>query len=219
LNARDVIVRTIESVLHQSYENIEYIIVDGGSTDGTADALRKYDDFIDYWISEPDSGLYAASNKAISLMLGDAHQFLNAGDYLDGDVFSKEPIIPSLAIVYFNGVQGGVRKARLRNSKHGMPYCREGILFESKGILYNEKYRVAADYQYYLDHGYERPPPKGNGSGSVVVSFGFSRKLYWQGYMESSRIVLRAFGPLHFSWCCLTGIVKGLVKSILRSTM
>jgi FkbM family methyltransferase len=71
----------ILSVLSQNYNNIEYIVVDGGSTDGTLDVLKKYQDKVDYFISEPDKGIYAGMNKGISLAKGDYIILLNADDY------------------------------------------------------------------------------------------------------------------------------------------
>lgn len=71
---------TILSVIGQSYDNVEYIIVDGGSTDGTVQILQKYDQYIDYWISERDGGIYNGMNKGISLSTGQWINFMNAGD-------------------------------------------------------------------------------------------------------------------------------------------
>jgi glycosyltransferase involved in cell wall biosynthesis len=67
-NRADRVEETIKAVLGQNYRYIEYLIVDGASTDGTVDVLRRYDDRIGYWISEPDSGIYEAMNKAIDLV-------------------------------------------------------------------------------------------------------------------------------------------------------
>jgi len=67
-NAAHHIEETITAVLAQTYANVEYIVVDGGSTDGTVDILRKYDDRIDYWVSEPDGGIYDAMNKGLDLV-------------------------------------------------------------------------------------------------------------------------------------------------------
>ena len=61
---------TIQSVLEQTYENIEYIVIDGASTDGTIDIIKRYDDRIDYWLSEPDDGIYDAMNRLRSLLRG-----------------------------------------------------------------------------------------------------------------------------------------------------
>ncbi len=79
-NKRDQLKRTIKSVLSQTYENIEYIIVDGGSTDGAIDVIRQYEHSIDYWISEPDEGISDAFNKGLEISWGDWILFLNADD-------------------------------------------------------------------------------------------------------------------------------------------
>jgi len=71
---------TIKSVINQRYPNIEYIIIDGGSTDGTLDVIKKYEDYIDYWVSEPDEGIYEAMNKGIILSNGEWLNFMNCGD-------------------------------------------------------------------------------------------------------------------------------------------
>jgi glycosyltransferase involved in cell wall biosynthesis len=67
-NRVDHIEKTITAVLEQTYPHIEYIVIDGASTDGTVDVLRRYDDRIDYWVSEPDAGIYDAMNKALDLI-------------------------------------------------------------------------------------------------------------------------------------------------------
>lgn len=72
--------QTIQSVLNQTYDNIEYILVDGASTDGTLETIQNYDDEIAYWVSEPDKGIYDAMNKGIVLATGDWINFMNAGD-------------------------------------------------------------------------------------------------------------------------------------------
>ncbi len=83
-NAAQQIEQTMQAVFAQSYPNVEYIVIDGGSTDGTLDVIRRYDDRIDYWISERDAGIYDAMNKAVSLVSDpDAYVlFANAGDRL-----------------------------------------------------------------------------------------------------------------------------------------
>ena len=83
-NAVDLLEGTIQSVLNQSYPHIEYVIVDGASTDGTLDLIKKYQDRVDTWISEPDKGLYDAMNKGLSLATGDYVWFVNAGDQITG---------------------------------------------------------------------------------------------------------------------------------------
>lgn len=78
-NCVDEIEQSIKSVLEQDYPNIEYIIIDGASTDGTVDIIKKYDKYIDYWVSEPDEGLYYAMNKGIEAATGDWIYIHNAG--------------------------------------------------------------------------------------------------------------------------------------------
>ena len=71
---------TILSVVNQTYPNIEYIIIDGGSTDGTVDIIKKYADHIAYWVSEPDKGIYDAMNKGLKKATGEWVNFMNSGD-------------------------------------------------------------------------------------------------------------------------------------------
>jgi glycosyltransferase involved in cell wall biosynthesis len=78
-NGEEFLEDTIKSVIEQSYESIEYIIIDGGSTDGTVDIIKKYEDKIDYWVSEPDSGISDAFNKGVQQSNGYI-LMLNAGD-------------------------------------------------------------------------------------------------------------------------------------------
>lgn len=87
-NAEKEIERTIQSVLGQTYPHVEYIIIDGASTDGTVDIIKKYEDKLGYWISEPDEGIYYAMNKAIDKASGKWVNFMNAGD-----TFTDESVI------------------------------------------------------------------------------------------------------------------------------
>lgn len=88
-NRVDTIEQAICSVLNQTYENVEYIVVDGESTDGTVDILRKYSSRIK-WISEKDNGIYDAANKALKMTTGDYIQFIGADDCLkDSNIIQK----------------------------------------------------------------------------------------------------------------------------------
>ena len=84
-NAVLTIEQTILSVINQTYPNVEYIIIDGGSTDGTVDIIKKYANKIAYWVSEPDKGIYDAMNKGGLKATGDFIQFLNAGDWFENE--------------------------------------------------------------------------------------------------------------------------------------
>lgn len=87
-NSAKTIRRTIESVLAQNYERLEYIIIDGGSTDGTVDIIKSYGSRIDKWVSEKDNGIADAFNKGISLATGDLIGIINSDDGLEPDALS-----------------------------------------------------------------------------------------------------------------------------------
>ena len=72
--------RTIKSVISQSYQDFEFIIIDGGSSDGSLDIIKKYERHIDYWVSEPDGGIYQGMNIGLRQAKGDYVNFMNSGD-------------------------------------------------------------------------------------------------------------------------------------------
>ena len=87
LNREKVIRETIESVLSQNYKDIEYIVIDGGSSDGSLETINSYSSDIDHLISEPDNGIYNAINKGLSKATGDIVGLLHAGDlFYDNNV-------------------------------------------------------------------------------------------------------------------------------------
>lgn len=88
-NQVDFIEQTILSVIHQGYNDLEYIIIDGGSTDGTLDIIKKYESSITKWISEPDSGMYDALNKGFDLSTGEIMAWINSDDLLLPDALSN----------------------------------------------------------------------------------------------------------------------------------
>jgi len=79
-NSLNLIEKTIRSILGQTYPNIEFIVIDGGSTDGTVDIIRRHEKQISWWISEPDHGIYDAMNKGLAAATGNYVWFINAGD-------------------------------------------------------------------------------------------------------------------------------------------
>lgn len=90
LNNREGLCRTIESVINQTFQDFEYIVIDGGSTDGSKDAIQGFSDHIDYWVSEPDTGIYNAMNKGIARATGEYCLFLNSGDSLIDNALSDQ---------------------------------------------------------------------------------------------------------------------------------
>jgi glycosyltransferase involved in cell wall biosynthesis len=90
LNYAEGLKKTIQSVINQTFNDYEYIIIDGGSTDGSVDIIKQYADKINYWISETDKGIYNAMNKGILKANGEYCQFLNSGDTLvDNNILKK----------------------------------------------------------------------------------------------------------------------------------
>ena len=79
-NNKNGLRKTIESVIRQTCRDFEYIVIDGGSTDGSIEVLKDYDEHITYWISEPDKGIYNAMNKGIAIATGEYLNFMNSGD-------------------------------------------------------------------------------------------------------------------------------------------
>lgn len=88
-NGAATLERTIRSVLSQDYPNIEYIIVDGGSSDGTLELIRRYDDRLAYWLSERDKGIYDAMNKGVALCTGEWVALINADDWYEPDAVRR----------------------------------------------------------------------------------------------------------------------------------
>jgi glycosyltransferase involved in cell wall biosynthesis len=162
LNAVRTIERCVSSVLSQTYDDIEYLVVDGGSTDGTLEVLGKYRDHIDYFVSESDRGLYDAMNKGVRAASGDYVYFLNSDDYfcdegVIADVVAAIRQNPSADLVYGDVLlQSGASLER----KPQVPilsresFCRKGLchqaLFARREIFdrtggFSEEYRIVAD--------------------------------------------------------------------------
>lgn len=151
LNCEDSIEKTIKSVISQTFENMEFIIIDGGSSDNTCRIISKYQKHLSHFISEPDSGIYAAMNKGIALSKSKALIFLNAGDYFVGDIFF-ELKVPSLIPVRYKNFYEKDTVAKLRSPYFGMPYCHQGIIFLKNNIRFNESYKISSDYDFFLNH-------------------------------------------------------------------
>lgn len=162
-NAVLTIEQTILSVINQTYPNVEYIIIDGGSTDGTVDIIKKYEDKIAYWVSEPDKGIYDAMNKGVVVATGEWINFMNAGDiFTDGDVidklFHQNIIINRVGIVFgdtlvvFRNREKIVRFGddtyhKIMPSCHQSIFCRRNLLVSNPFDL---RYKIAADYNFFF---------------------------------------------------------------------
>ena len=156
-NGEKYLEKTIQSVINQTYPNIEYIIVDGGSTDKTLDIIKKYDNYIDYWVSEKDRGIYHAMNKGLKLCLGDYIAILNADDFYlkDAMEYSIKTILNDNAhysIANISFTNGKIVKpiVPLKNKVYQeMPYPHISALIKKeiyKSIgMFDETFKIAGD--------------------------------------------------------------------------
>lgn len=153
-NAKNEIEKTILSVINQSYDNIEYIIVDGDSKDGTVELIKKYEDYVDYWRSEKDNGIYDAMNKAVTFTSGDWIYFLNSDDILYNNI---EKIISNFSVA--NGIYYGNTMLKSLNEVHGGPFTPVKLMFKNinhQAIFYPKdvfkKYKYEVKYKSWADY-------------------------------------------------------------------
>lgn len=164
-NAVNTIEQTISSVINQSYPNIEYVIIDGGSTDGTVDIIKKYKDKIAYWISEPDGGIYDAMNKGIKVATGEYVYFLGADDTLI-DISIIQAVVCDMSDnpsdIYSYGVycvnnklmQKYVGNSHAKKHLDVVDMVPHQGLFVKRSIAvklpYDVNYKITADYKFFL---------------------------------------------------------------------
>jgi glycosyltransferase involved in cell wall biosynthesis len=162
-NGEKTLEETILSVINQTYKNVEYIIVDGASTDGTLDIIKKYENRIDYWISEPDKGIYDAMNKGIDLAIGDYIALLNSDDWyeLNACEIIAEKINEINADIYFGMVRVIDKQSNecINISGYNIYLINQNMIahqtcFISKEIYlkykYDIKYKSASDYDFMI---------------------------------------------------------------------
>jgi glycosyltransferase involved in cell wall biosynthesis len=166
-NAAGLLERTIRNINEQTYKNIEYLVIDGGSTDGTVEVIKKYSQNIDYSISEKDNGLYDAMNKGLLAATGDFVWFINAGDLIytretlsqifDHDGPLNDIYYGDTMVVDENYSEIGLR--RLRPPKHlswksfkkGMLVCHQAILINRTiAEPYDLRYPHSADFDWVI---------------------------------------------------------------------
>lgn len=157
-NNRDGLRKTIESVVNQTWQELEYIIIDGGSTDGSVEVIKEYADRIDYWVSEPDKGIYNALNKGVAVAKGEYCNFMNSGDCLyDSDTLEKVfATLPTADIVCGNTYSSYLKVPPqeitfefLFNESicHQCAFIRT-TLMQKYG--YDEKYKIVADRKFFV---------------------------------------------------------------------
>lgn len=230
---------TLKSVICQTYSNIEYIVIDGGSNDGTLEIIRKYEESIDYWVSERDEGIYDAMNKGVDLASGSWINYMNAGDQ-----FFDEMVIESIFIneirhdeadVIYGDVlvvypeynyMSKVRKAgRLSDLWKGMQFSHQSVLIAADYIRQNKfnlTYRLAADFN--LIYSAYRQGRSFFYTGQTLASTssgGASDIQRVQVYRERMRIVFRMNGQalalLYYSIRMVDACARWALKRVLPS--
>lgn len=171
-NSEQTIERTIKSVIGQNYDDKEYILIDGCSSDGTVNIIKKYEKYISYWVSEKDRGIYDAMNKGLQHSTGEIVAFLNSDDWYEenifadiADIFGDEKIQMLCGDMYIHR-KGTVSRYHIdenmaqKVARYSMAYTHPTMfvrkrLFDQYGE-FDIQYKIAADYDWFLrtfDHG------------------------------------------------------------------
>ena len=166
LNNCDGLQKTIDSVVAQTFKDFEWIVIDGGSTDGSRELIEQYSEHFAYWVSEPDKGIYNAMNKGIKVARGEYLQFLNSGDWLcDDQVLSSvfaNPVNDDVVYgnyglwsekdndFYVENVPDELSISFLVDHwiGHGASFMRRE-LFKDK--LYDERLRIVSDWKFFIE--------------------------------------------------------------------
>ena len=164
LNNLEGLKKTMKSVFEQSWQEFEYIIIDGGSSDGSREFIEAKKDKIDYWVSEPDKGIYNAMNKRIKAANGEYLYFLNSGDNLNGkDILNQvKDKIKLFDLIYFNIdiIKGETKKNVSYPSKLRFTYfinatlCHQAILIRKELFLiagkFDENLSIVSDWKFLI---------------------------------------------------------------------
>lgn len=153
---------TIESVVNQTCKDFEYIIIDGGSTDGSVDVIKEYADKIDFWVSEPDKGIYNAMNKGIDHAHGEYLNFMNSGDCFYNENVLEE-VMPLLTADIVSGIDNiesehrqripiSENKLSMRNFFYfSLPHQSTFIKRElNKRFRYDEDIKISSDWEFFF---------------------------------------------------------------------
>lgn len=156
--------KTIESVISQTFRDYEWIVIDGGSSDGSRELIKQNANCFSYWVSEPDHGIYNAMNKGIMASRGEYLQFLNSGDWLYNETalercfshsFTSDIVYGDFFFVY---IDGKMRKSHFpsqltlryfyrRSLGHNASFIKRDLLLED---LYDERFRIVSDWAFFL---------------------------------------------------------------------
>jgi len=192
LNDKSNIENTIKSVLRQNYPNLEYIIIDGSSNDGTLSIIKKYDKYIDYWTSHKDNGIFAAWNVGLKLSSGKYIGFINSGDYLSKNAINlihnyilRYPHREAIAgTVIKNKTYSGYFPKRIHYNFNIIPSF-VGFFIKLNSIkkigMFNTKYKYLADwdflYKFIKTYKFSCVSTKKEEIIAIFDLYGFSSKI------------------------------------------
>lgn len=163
LNNRDGLKKTIDSIVAQTYQDFEWIVIDGGSTDGSKELIEENQSHITYWISEPDKGIYNAMNKGLSHVHGEYVNFMNSGDVLYNRTTLEELFNNQLTgdLIYGDWIEQENKKYTHYYSPkeatldffYSANICHQATFIKStimKKYSFNEKYKIVADWEIWI---------------------------------------------------------------------
>jgi len=210
-NCADTLEVSLQSVLNQDFKDKEIIIVDGGSSDGTLDLLKKYDDQIDKWVSEPDKGVYDALNKGIDLANGEWLYFLGSDDRLyDDTVFEKFFSTPTDSEFLYGDVMWGengevVAGEFTKERFYTQNICQQAIFYNKKLFQkigkFNLKYRLVADWVFNMKaFGMKNVNPLYIDTVVAIYSLGgMSTNIWDEDFIKDrNKLFIKSFGILSY---------------------
>ena len=163
LNNREGLQRTIDSVVSQTFKDFEWIVIDGGSTDGSKELIEQYADHFAYWVSEPDKGIYNAMNKGIKVAKGEYLQFLNSGDWLCDNTALERCFSHAFTADVNYGDQYFVYPDRKQSSDFPRELTFKFLFYHSLGHsasfirrelfeieLYDESFKIVSDWAFFV---------------------------------------------------------------------
>lgn len=233
-NVYSTIEQTILSVINQTYPYIEYIIIDGGSTDGTIDIIKKYSSKISYWISEPDKGIYDAMNKGIHIAKGKWINFMNSGDtFYNNNVIEKviDEANWSSDIIYGNtnlllSCGETIIKPQNISSKNYMPFGHQAV-FSSNKLMKKYKFdinfKICADknffytaYKNYAKFEYVDVNISNYEAENGISANNMPLIVYEIGLIEGK--TKKTSWKLYYNYFILSHYIKYIIKKILPSS-
>jgi glycosyltransferase involved in cell wall biosynthesis len=244
-NSVSTLEQTILSCINQTYKNIEYIIIDGVTTDNTVDIIIKYEKHLAYWVSEPDRGIYDAMNKGIEKATGEWILFMNAGDefyntqvlsniFKNRDLLQTDVIYGNVMFAY-SDAQALLHPLPL-SAKNFMPFCHQSVLVRTsmlKTIKFDTDYKLLGDKDFfakiyrmnvkylYIDLCFSIVPPLGACSNNRITAAKESVRISLSHKIHGRFFCIMEILTAYFMNCVqnLVGLetMRKIKRNILRS--